>query len=429
MRKILLLGSFPLIAAILWPIYVGIQVEQVLREGKSLSLAGLDVHHAFLDYHRERYRSRATSRIQVLGQNIEFQANMEHDIRHRLLGVSIESRMPSNGLHDAWRHPLQAALLEAAPRGESWVGLGGGVRSRIFSKPVQLTGGNNGVGNGTLSLTVEVGSMHGGFSYSPERAVLSLDTERLVLSNGRATVELDELHHTLMVHAASEGSFRQLPSYDRGFGVGRILLRYDAKEWFEARSLQGVSLQSTIGERPHSAVRLRGEAVRVGGFAFESMDLYSSGRPWHWSDRHPLLGDIECVATLGPCPESRPGSLSGTALVRVQQLLAKSLPLQGRLQLTSDPEHQLHLDMDWVVGDDAVALTERPLEAMQLILDLELGPRLVEAIQKAPDSMVAEMDLGQGMQRWLAKGITEGCVEWRDGVLCSLLRMKTVDCW
>lgn len=50
LRKTLILLSFLLVAAILWPIHVGIQVEKLLREDRVLSVSGLELRHFVLDY-------------------------------------------------------------------------------------------------------------------------------------------------------------------------------------------------------------------------------------------------------------------------------------------------------------------------------------------------------------------------------------------
>ena len=406
-------------AALLWPIYVGIQVEEALREEKRLSLSGLEIHHVVLDWQRDLYRSRAKSRIHVLGQEIDFQANVEHDIRHRLLGVSIESRLKYGGLHTACPNPWQKALLESDPRGESWVGLRDGIRSRIYSKPVQVTWSPNRYAQDSVPLTFEAGPLLGGFSYSPERAVLSLDTERLTLRNGRATLELDGLHHTFVVYESSAQTLSDLPNYDYdyGLGVGRTLFRYDGRDRFEARALRASFSQSPIGDHSINTVRLRGEVVRVGEFALERMDLHLSGEQWSPPDRYPLPGDSTWLDAKRSWMDFRQDSLAGTVLDVFHQPIGQNPALRGRLQFGSDPEHQQHLKISWVVRNDAVALTDHPAEAMRLDVGLELAPTLVEALQGVFDPTVAEMDLGEAMQKLLKERLDEAWVQRGTGPL------------
>ena len=411
-------------AAVLWPIYVGIQVEEALREGKRLSLAGLEIHHVVLDWQRDLYRSRAISRIHVLGQEIDFKVNVEHDIRHRLLGVSIESRLKNRGLHTTCLNPWQKALLESDPRGESWVGLRDGIRSRLYSKPVQITWSPNRYAQGSVPFYFEAGPILGGFSYSPERAVLSLDTERLTLSNGRATLELDGLHHTLVVYESSARTFRDLPNYDYGLGVGRTLFRYDGRDRFDARALRASSSQNQIGDHSINTVRLRGEVVRVGEFALERMDLHLSGEQWSLPDRHLLPGNSIWPDSRRPWMDFRQDSLAGTVLDLLHQPIGQNPALRGRLQFNFDPEHQHHLKISWVVRGDGVALNDHPAKAMRLEVGLELAPTLVEALQGFLDPTVAEMDLGESMQKWLEERLDEAWGQRGTGPLNDNLRKE-----
>ena len=180
MRKILILFLLLVLAAAAWPVYVGVQVEAALREGWTGQLGDVRFHHSVADYSRENYRARATTVLHVVGDGMDFELHLDHRIRHRLLGAVVATRLASRpnaaDLPPHWR----AALAQAQPRADSWLGLGGGVSSRLSTRPLQVAWADP-VAESQSGRLLEVGAGQGGLSLSAERLVLSFDTETLRL--------------------------------------------------------------------------------------------------------------------------------------------------------------------------------------------------------------------------------------------------------
>ncbi len=415
MRKILILCLLLVLAAAAWPVYVGVQVETALREARTGQLGDFRFHHSVVDYDRENYRARATTLLHVVGYRTDFELYLDHRIRHRLLGAVVDTRIASRqdpaDLPPHWG----AALAQAEPRADSWLGLGGGVSSRLSTRSVQLAWNDADLGNRGGRL-LEVGAGQGGLSLSSERLVLSFDTETLRLYSGDASLLLDEFHYGLLLHPGPEGLYGRLPDYDLGLGAGRLSLQRDGREQFGAESLQMSAWQNSTLRQLDSLLRLRAKEVRGGDLELEGLDLHLSALRWH---RPTVLGFIQAwegMASMQLDPQARTGLVLGMVLDGLQQMIADDPRMLGGISVNSDPDKRLRVHLDLGLQGDAERIATRPLEVLDLALDVEVGRGLFEEL----DTLAGAPEV---LQTWLELGITDGWIEVRDSELSSRVRM------
>jgi len=414
-RKILILCLLLVLAAAAWPIYVGVQVETALRDTRLGQLGDFRFHHTVTDYNRENYRARASTVLNVVGDGMDFELNLDHRIRHRLLGAAVDTRLSSRqnsaDLPPQWR----AALAQAQPRADSWVGLGGGVSSRLSTRPVQVVWTDAGAQNQGGRL-LEVGTGQGGLSLSRERLVLSFDTEILRLYSGGTSLLLDDFHYGVLVHPGPEGLYGRLPDYDLGLGAGRLSLHRDGRELFGVDSLQMSAWQNSTLRQIDSLLRLRAKEVRSADLELEGLDLHLSALRWH---RPTVMGFVqarESMAAMELDAQARAGLILGIVLDGLQQMIAHDPRLQGGISVNSDPEKRLRVHLDLGLLGDAERIATRPLEALDFDLDVEMGMALFEEL----DTLAGASEV---LRTWLELGITDGWIEVRDSELRSRLRM------
>ncbi|TVP82673.1 DUF945 family protein [Thioalkalivibrio sp.] len=415
MRKILILCLLLVLAAAAWPVYVGVQVETALRDTRTGQLGGVLFHHSVADYHRDNYRARATTVLHVVGGGMDFDLHLDHRIRHRLLGAVVDTRLAARqntaDLPPHWR----AALAQAQPRADSWLGLGGGVSSRLSTRPVQVAWTGAGAKNQD-GRWLEIGAGQGGLSFSPERLVLSFDTETLRLYSGRASLLLDEFHYGVLVHPGPEGLYGRLPDYDLGLGAGRLSFQRDGRERFGAESLQMSAWQNSTLRQMNSLLRLRAKEVRSADLELEGLDLHLSALRWH---RPTVMGFIQAwegMASMELDPQARTGLVLGMVLDGLQQMIAHDPRVLGGISVNSDPDKWLRVRLDLGLQGDAERIATRPLEALDVALDLEVGRRLLEELDTLAGAPEA-------LHTWLELGIDDGWIEVRDNELSSRLRM------
>jgi hypothetical protein len=288
-RKILILCLLLVLAAAAWPVYVGVQVETALREARTGQFGDLRFHHSVADYSRDNYRARATTVLHVVGDGMDFELHLDHRIRHRLLGAVVDTRLASTQNAADLPPPWRAALAQAQPRADSWLGLGGGVSSRLSTRSVQVAW-PEALAEDQGGRLLEVGAGQGGLALSPERLVLSFDTETLRLESRGASLFLDEFHYGLLLHPGPEGLYGRLPDYDLGLGAGRLSLEQGGRELFGADSLQMSAWQNSTVRQMDSLLRLRAKEVRSADLELEGLDLHLSALRW---DRPTVMGFVQ----------------------------------------------------------------------------------------------------------------------------------------
>ena len=416
MRKILILFLLLALAAVAWPVYVGVQVENALREGQTGHLGDFRLHHSVADYDRDRYRARATTVLHVVGEGIDFELQLDHRIRHRVLGAAVDTRIASGqnavDLPSQWR----AALTQAEPRADSWLGLGGGVSSRLATRPVQVAWAGTTTEN-EQTMSLEVASGKGGLALSQERLVLSFDTETLRLDSGGAGLHLDEFHLGLLVHPGPEGLYGRLPDYDLNLGAGRLSLLRNGRELFDADSLQMSAWQNSTARQLDSLLRVRAKEVSGTDFEFEGLDLHLSALRWHLPTVMDFIATRQDMASMELEPQARAGLIVGMALDGLQQMIAHDPRVKGGVSVNSDPDRRLRAHLDVGLRGDAELIATRPLEALDFDLNLEVGMVLFEELETLAGDPEA-------VRTWLELGISDGWIEVRDGQLSSRMHMS-----
>ena len=416
MRKILILCLLLVLAAAAWPVYVGVQVETVLREARTGQFGDFRFHHSVADYHRDNYRARATTVLHVVGDGMDFELHLDHRIRHRLLGAAVDTRLASTQNAADLPPPWRAALAQAQPRADSWLGLGGGVSSRLSTRPVQVAW-PEALAEDQGGRLLEVGAGQGGLALSQERLVLSFDTETLRLESRGASLLLDEFHYGLLLHPGPEGLYGRLPDYDLGLGAGRLSLEQGGRELFGADSLQMSAWQNSTVRQMDSLLRLRAKEVRSADLELEGLDLHLSALRW---DRPTVMGFVQAregVASMELDPQARTGLVLGMILDGLHQMIAHDPRVQGGISVNSDPDKRLRVHLDLGLQGDAERIATRPLEALDLALEVEIGTVLFEELER----LAGDPEI---LRTWLERGINDGWIEVRDSQLSSRLRME-----
>ncbi len=416
MRKILILCLLLALAALAWPVYVGVQVEKALREARTGHLGDVRFHHSVEGYERERYRARATTVLHIVGNGMDLQVHLEHRIRHRLLGAAVDTRVaPRQDAADLPPH-WHAALTQAQPRADSWLGLGGGVSSRLATRPVQVAWIEEGAENEQPFL-LEVAAGQGGLALSSERVVLSFDTDTLRLNLGGAGLHLDEFHYGLLLHPAPEESYGRLPDYDLGLGAARLSLQQYGQELLGADSLQMSAWQNSTVTELDSLLRVRAKEVRSADVELEGLDLHLNALRWHRPTVMDFIEARQDMASMQLDPQARAGLILGMVLDALQQMSPHDPRVQGGISVNSDPTKRLRAHLDLGLQGDAGRITTRPLEALDLDLDVEIGMALFEELETLASDP-------ETLRTWLELGISDGWIEVGDGQLNSRLRLE-----
>jgi hypothetical protein len=413
-RKIIVVIAILAAIAVAWPIYVGVQVEHALQEPRTAFLGGVRIDHAITGYQREHYRARATSVVHVLGNDLDFEVHLEHRIRHRLLGAAADTRLAARQPEGILPPEWLAALLQGQPRADSWLGLGGGVSSRLSSRPVQVAWPDAAGGEG---VRLELGGGQGGVAYSAERVVLSFDTDALSVTDGEAVLHIEQPHYGLLLHPGPEGGYGRLPDFDLGVGARRLTLRDGGSELIAAESLQVSSWQNSAADRLDSLLRLRAEAVRSPDLDLDGLEVHLTALRWHRPTVLRFVEDLGGVRAIAPEPGSRAGLVLGLLLDGLQRMIAEDPRVQGELRLNSDPEKRLRVSLDLGLKGDAALLAARPLEALSLALDFEAGTELV-------DAMAVLSGDPEALRAWVDQGLKEQWIESGSGQLSSRLRLS-----
>ncbi|AHF00103.1 DUF945 family protein [Thioalkalivibrio paradoxus] len=424
MRKIVIPILFLAVVAVAWPVYVGVQVENTLREPQSSQLGDVRVHHAIRSYERENYRARASSVLEFRSDDIEFELVLDHRIRHRLLGATVKTELADSRVGQGLPLALEDAIAQAAPRAETWVGLGGGLSSRLSSRPVRLQLGAAGHGeNDTLQL--ELGAGQGGVSYSPERLLLSFDTDGAAVAEGRKRLDLGHLHYGLLVHPGPDGRYGRLPDYDLSFGVGQLRFQHGEVESLAADKLQLSAWQNSTPKHIDQVIRMRTERLRSGSLELFALESHLNALRWHRPTVLRLLDDLQHLPFASADPTARSGLVAAILLEGLQQMIAHDPVVFGELRLNTEPEKRLRLDLDLGLRGDADLLARRPLESLAASLDMELG---VELIGEMSDWLKERALLDDAevtaFRDWLEQGTEKQWIRQRNGVLNSRLQLE-----
>jgi hypothetical protein len=424
LRKFLILLILVVVGAAAWPVYVGIKVESALGEPFIAHVGDVRIQHGVNRYERGRYSARATSVLHVLGNGLDFEMEFEHRIDHRLLGAAVYTRSsaepPRGDIPPLWA----TALAQARPRADSWVGLGGGISSRLSSQPVRIYDDEEAV-DAAAPVYLELGVGQGGLAYSPERMVLSFDTDRLDVGEGDRRLVLRQLYFGLLVHPGLDGRYGPLPDYDIGLGSGSLSLMRGDRELLGIDSLQMSSNQNSTETRLDSIWRLRAEAMRSAGLELETLDLHLTALRWDRPTLLRVLEDLEGVRAMSLATDLQTGLLLGTVMEGLQQMVEHDPLLQGQVRLNSEPGKHLRANLDLGLRGDAEGFAARPLEAVALNLDLEIGIALIEELAALVASESGtEAAEGMDLRSWLDLAVSEQWVRIENGILYSLVKME-----
>jgi hypothetical protein len=315
----------------------------------------------------------------------------------------VASEPPAGTLPLVW----QEALTQARPRADSWMGLGGGISSRLSSMPVQIA--MPGAGPNPL-WQLELASGQGGVAYSPQRLVLSFDTPALSVNDGRSRLHLGELHFGLLFHPGPEGSYDGLPNYDLSLGAGRLRLGDDDAAWLAADSLRISASQNSTLHRLDNLLRVRMDAARWQAVELGGLDLHLTALDWHRPTVLRIIEDLQDARSAALDPEVRTGLVLGILFEALQHLALHDPSIRGELRLEKDLERRLSAHLDMALRSDAEALSRSPLEALLLHLDLELERGLIDELQALlRQAALLDEDDPEAVRRWLDQGVSEGC--------------------
>lgn len=424
LRKILIALLLVVVAAAAWPVYVGVQIENALEEPFTGYVGALRVHHAVDRYERERYRARATSVLHIVGEGLDFELELEHRIDHRLLGAAVQTRTAPGRADGKIPALWAAALAQARPRADSWLGLGGSISSRLSSRPVLISREADD-DEEPVPFRLHLGAGQGGIAYSPERMVLSFDTDRLDFTEGERRLLLEQLYFGLVVHPDGDGRYGPLPDYDIGLGSGLFAFTRGDREILALEALQMSSNQNSVANRLDSLWRVRAEELRSVGLGLETLDLKLTALRWHRPTLLQFVEDLEGVRAMALATDLRTGLLLGMVLEGLQHMIEHDPSLEAHLRLNSQPGKHVRLNADLGLSGEPEAFAARPLESIALNLDFEAGVALLEEVAALLEAEAGVDPTGSmDLQAWLELAVDEEWAHVDNGVLSSRLRME-----
>ncbi|HSM28015.1 MAG TPA: DUF945 family protein [Thioalkalivibrio sp.] len=424
MRKILTALPLILVPLALWPIYVGVQVENAMQQPQSVQVGDLRIQHLPQHYERTHYRADAGSVLEIRDGAVDVRLQLEHRIRHRILGAELESRLVDVQVNEAAPPGLRAALIGAQPRAESWVGLGGGVNARFQTQPVRIQWPADASEMDPVRV-LELADGRGGLAYTRERMVLSFDTPRVSISDGARVLEAGGAHYGLLVHPGPEGDYGMLPDYDLSLGAESVRLREGDAEQLSARSLWVVAWQNSAHERLDSVFRLRAEAIEVPPLSFQAFDTHVSALRLNRPALLALIANLEGLRLADVPPEARPGLAWGIGFETLKEMAEGDPALQAGLHLNPDSGKRLSVAADLALKADRQVLDTRPLEALVVNLDIDTGREVMaelEALLEA--SGVLDEAAGDTFAQWLEHAVSEGWIEQSGDGLRTHLRLE-----
>jgi hypothetical protein len=423
-RKILMV--LPLILAPLaaWPIYVGVQVENALQHPQSVQIGEFWVQHLPQHYERTHYRADAGSFLEIRDGEIDVRLQLQHRVRHRILGAELESRLVDVQVNEDAPPGLREALMRAQPSAESWVGLGGGVNARVQTRPLRIQWPMD-AGEGDAVRVLDLGDGRGGLAYTRERIVLSFDTPRVSISDGARVLEAVGAHYGLLLHPGPEGDYALLPDYDLSLGAEHIRLREGEGERFAMRSLWVAAWQNSAHERLDSVFRLRTGAIDAPPLSLQAIDVHLSALRLNRQALLTLMQTLEGLRLADVQPEARSGLAWGIAFETLQEMAAGDPLLQLGLNLNPNSGQRLSVAADLELKGDRQMLETRPIDALVLSLEIETGREAMaelESLLRA--SGLLEEGTGDVFEQWLEHAVSEAWVEESSDGLRTRLRLE-----
>jgi hypothetical protein len=420
-RKLLVAVPFLVVLLVAWPVYVGIQVESGLQEPQTVFFGDLRIHHALDGYQRESYRARASSVLQVTAEGLDLELHFQHRIRHRMLGASVDSQLVEVRDLGGTAFELRDVLVQAQLRAESWMGLGGGVNSRLSSRPLRIALPEPADGPGTGAY-LEMAAGQGGLAYSSQRILLSFATGELSLSGAGWSLSLEEPHYGLLIHPAPEGGYGRLPDYDFSLGVERLEIGDGDATMLGIQALRAAAWQNSTVERVDSLLRLRADSVQAGGLGLHALDTHFNALRWHRPTLLRLAEDLARLDSMELERDVRNGMIWGLLRESLPELVGHQPMVKGELRLNEDPGRQLWLLLELSLRGDAALLSTRPLEALALQFEGDLGAQLGLELETLLDA--AGVAPAESFRGWLDEAVAEGWLESDEEKMSIRLRME-----
>jgi hypothetical protein len=423
-RKILTALPLILVPLAVWPIYVGVQVENAMQRPQSVQVGDLWIQHLPQHYERTHYRADAGSVLEIRDGEVDVRLHLEHRVRHRILGAELESRLVDVQVNEAAPPGLREALMGAQPRAESWVGLGGGVNARFQTRPVRVQWPVDG-GEVTPVRVLDLADGRGVLAYTRERMVLSFDTPRVALSEGPRELEAGGAHYGLLVHPGPAGDYDRLPDYDLSIGADYVRLREGDVEHLAARSLWVAAWQNSAHERLDSVFRLRADAIDVPPLSLQAVDTHVSALRLNRQALLALMENLEGLRLADVPPEARPGLAWAVAFETLMEMAAGDPALQAGLHLNPDSGKRLSVAADLALKADREVLETRPLEAFVLNLEIDTGRAVIAELESLLDaSGLLDEAAGDNFAQWLEHALSEGWIEESGDGLRTQLRLE-----
>lgn len=409
-RKILM--ALPLILAPLaaWPIYVGMQVEQAIQQPQSEQVGEFWIQHLPQHYERTHYRADAGSFLEVRHGDIEVRLQLEHRVRHRILGAELETRLVDVQVNEEAPPGLHEALIRAQPNAESWVGLGGGVNVRLRTRPFSLQWPMDASEMDPVRI-LDLADGRGGLAYTRERIVLSFDTPRISISDGVRVLEVDGAHYGLLVHPGSGDDYVRLPDYDLSLGAEQVRLREGEIERLAMHSPWVAAWQNSAHERLDSVFRLKVGAIDAPPLSLQAIDVHLSALRLNRQALLTLMHELEGLRLEDVPPEARSGLAGGIAFETLKNMAAGDPLFQAGLHLNPDSGRRLSVAADLALKNDRELLDTRPLEAIVLGLEIETGREAMAELESLfLASGLFEEGAGNVFEQWLEHALSEGWV-------------------
>lgn len=443
-RFILFFLGLLLLAAVFWPVYVGLQMEKAFSQPQRLETYDALLEYVPAAYSRSAYHAVATGEMHLVMDDVALVWPVQHHIKHRVLGAEVQTvsdaMRPLQASHEAFRRFLD----EGRPRLTTFLRIGGDVTLRLQVQPVQdldLPWPLPLFQKAALDApSWNTGLMRGGLARKNEIWLLHLETDFLRLQDASTELTLHRPHLRLALQTGeTEGEKNPLPDFDFSLEMDVI----------QVEDAQGI--------------RLRGEAVGVTASQNAGLQRLDGVVKWH-AGRITLdrlqLSPVELslrVFRLDHQAMSELLFLSGwismdfpalrdpprmDLLHILNDLLGAHPGLQWGLQINTSANRQLRWDLTLDVREKTAQQAGGSLlDALELEMTLLLGQQWLEmaaAREEMPWDLVhawierslvehwlVEADTGQ----WSSRVLLEGGrfqVNGRDETLRLLLQLLSM---
>lgn len=246
-----------------WPIVVGGQMESRFMLAQTFDVADGRLEYRPQSYARHWYSARAQGVVHFEREGLTLTWPVQHEIRHRVLGVEVETSSQEMDRPSASDPGLQRWIRQGSPRLRSFVGINNGLTVRLNTQEVSDLAWPASEADPTSQGIWDVGAIRGGLALQTEHWILSLESDFVSSRRDDEEVHVRYPHFRLaMKKPTALNGTAWLPDYDFTAGVDVIHVPSRADGRLLRLEGLGISASQSMGVEKLDAV-LRFNAGRL----------------------------------------------------------------------------------------------------------------------------------------------------------------------